>query len=43
MTAAKVRRRGAKRTELDPIEKASRDEISAVQAQANPLDPPARL
>jgi phenylacetate-CoA ligase len=31
MTTAKVRRRGAKRTELDPIEKASRDEIAALQ------------
>ena len=31
MTGTKVRRRGAKRTELDPIEKASRDEIAALQ------------
>ena len=31
MTTRKVRRRGARRSDLDPIEKASRDEISALQ------------
>ena len=31
MSSKKVRRRGARRSELDPIEKASRDEIAALQ------------
>jgi len=31
VTTRKVRRRGARRSDLDPIEKASRDEISALQ------------